>query len=758
MIKRKKVRLISLRTYAIPIGAVIIFTIAGIHFTDMVSRFLVDHMEWESDRLANNYMSRLSDSVAATNVIQDLLNEKLIVANKTLWKHRSEINNVFLKELSKDLKIDEIYLYNSKGEIIYSTNDNYVGWTAKEGHPVYNFMKGMEDYLVEDIRKDTESDNYYKYAYSKHSNGEFIQIGILSDKVYELTNRFSVQQFIDTLVGENNITYIHFVDNDFNITASSDKAKIGDTAFNELVESENIRHNRNYLKSYRHISTYRTFSSIYVDGIKAGTLVITYSLKNTVTLIKNITIIIILILFFLLVIYEIMTFLIIHKNYKIERLGYYDSLTKLPNKEHFIEFFKEDIFVHKENNKALLLINCSNLKLVKLIFGYQGLDNMLIEITKTLKTLDINNTHLFRYSEDSFIVYIENYKDKDYLIEICNRILHSFEFSMVTTYGGKTITVKIGIVEIDESYSRIDDIIKDAEIALNNISEKENKKYCFFDETMREDLILNETIEKELRKVIYDNNSEEFYLEYQPQINLKTDYIVGFEALARWKNKELGIISPIKFIDVAEKQQLIVPLGRLILIKACNFIKTLENEGHKGIKVAVNISLIQLLQYDFITDVIEIIEKARIRPENLELEITETVLADNYEIINEKLSKLRKEGISISLDDFGTGHSSLARLKKINIDTIKIDKLFIDNLLNKDQEKVLTSSIISLVHKIGLMVIAEGVETEAQKQYLIKNNCDIMQGYLFSKPVSMENAIKLLSKTNGIELISEITI
>ncbi|MSU03491.1 putative bifunctional diguanylate cyclase/phosphodiesterase [Tissierella pigra] len=329
---------------------------------------------------------------------------------------------------------------------------------------------------------------------------------------------------------------------------------------------------------------------------------------------------------------------------------------------------------------------------------------------------------------------------------------------MVTTYGGKTITVKIGIVEIDESYSRIDDIIKDAEIALNNISEKENKKYCFFDETMREDLILNETIEKELRKVIYDNNSEEFYLEYQPQINLKTDYIVGFEALARWKNKELGIISPIKFIDVAEKQQLIVPLGRLILIKACNFIKTLENEGHKGIKVAVNISLIQLLQYDFITDVIEIIEKARIRPENLELEITETVLADNYEIINEKLSKLRKEGISISLDDFGTGHSSLARLKKINIDTIKIDKLFIDNLLNKDQEKVLTSSIISLVHKIGLMVIAEGVETEAQKQYLIKNNCDIMQGYLFSKPVSMENAIKLLSKTNGIELISEITI
>lgn len=175
----------------------------------------------ETNRLANNYMFRLSDTVAASKVIRDLLSEKLVVANKAVWRNRNKMNNDFLEGFAKDLEVDEIYLYNSKGEIIYSTTDEYIGWKAEEGHPVYKFMKSHDDYLVEDIRKDTESDKYYKYAYSRLSNGEFVQVGILADKIYDLTKRFSTQHFIDTLIGEDNIVYIYFIDNDLNIIASS---------------------------------------------------------------------------------------------------------------------------------------------------------------------------------------------------------------------------------------------------------------------------------------------------------------------------------------------------------------------------------------------------------------------------------------------------------------------------------------------------------------------------------------------------------
>lgn len=488
---------------------------------------------------------------------------------------------------------------------------------------------------------------------------------------------------------------------------------------------------------------YETLSPIYVDEVKVGSLAVIYSLEGTNLLIRKVSLIALSVLLFLLITHGVMTLIIINKSNKIENLAYYDPLTKLPNASYFAEYLKEDMENFK-GKRALIIINCSNLKLVRLIFGHQGSEDILAEIANKLKSLSFTNENLFRYSEDSFMIYIDKYKDKDHLVEYSNKIIDSFESSFKKVRSSKFTTVKIGVVEIDRKYENVDKIFKNAEITINNINDKENKSYSFFDESMSKEFIFKEIMERELKKAIYDENNQELYLEYQPQVDLKTNKIIGFEALARWNSKKLGFIPPMKFIDVAEKNQLIIPLGERILRTACEFIKDIEDKGYRDIKVAVNISLIQLLQDDFITTVMDIVDKTKIKPEDLELEVTETALMDNYEIINEKLSKLREEGINISLDDFGTGYSSLSRLRYLNINIIKIDKFFIDNLFGKNPDEVLTGTIIALAHRLGLKVVAEGVEMEEQKEYLIENHCDIMQGYLFSKPIKMENAIRLL--------------
>ena len=212
------------------------------------------------------------------------------------------------------------------------------------------------------------------------------------------------------------------------------------------------------------------------------------------------------------------------------------------------------------------------------------------------------------------------------------------------------------------------------------------------------------------------------------------------------KSEELGQISPVEFISIAEESNLIIGLGLILLKEACIFLNKLNKQGFKDIIVAVNVSVKQILRHDFADNVMKIIEETNIKASNLEIEITESEVADKFDIVNMNLAKLKSIGISIALDDFGTGYSSLERLRMLSIDRLKIDKTFIDRISETELEKVIVGDIISLSHKLGLKTVAEGVEEEEQKRYLINNKCDIMQGYLFSKPVSQEEVLKMLKE------------
>jgi|Wag4MinimDraft_13_1082653.scaffolds.fasta_scaffold00240_2 EAL domain-containing protein (putative c-di-GMP-specific phosphodiesterase class I) len=264
---------------------------------------------------------------------------------------------------------------------------------------------------------------------------------------------------------------------------------------------------------------------------------------------------------------------------------------------------------------------------------------------------------------------------------------------------------------------------------------------------MKEQIKRKDNLESELRESIRLEN-DKIYLEYQPIYDLNKNKVVAFEALARMQSSQYGRVAPDEFIQIAEEKHLIISLSRLILKKAAKFSADLEKAGFGEVKISVNMSGLDIIQEDFTKKVIEIINNAGIKAENIKIEITESVLLNNFEIINSKLAKLKEAGITTALDDFGTGYSSFYRLTELNIDLIKIDKYFINKITKGTENNIVAAAIIDLSHSLGLTVVAEGVETDAQREYLIEKNCDYIQGYLFSRPLPEKEAVSLLKSEN----------
>ena len=240
-------------------------------------------------------------------------------------------------------------------------------------------------------------------------------------------------------------------------------------------------------------------------------------------------------------------------------------------------------------------------------------------------------------------------------------------------------------------------------------------------------------------------DKNEFILYYQPQYRAADKKIMGFEALARWNSKDRGLVSPDKFIPIAEETRLIIPLGEWIMEEAIKFIKKIHELGHTDLIMSVNISNIQFIHKDFSELVINLIKKYDLPPKNLELEITESVMMGSMDNVINNMNKLREIGIQIALDDFGTGYSSLNYLTKIPINTLKIDKTFIDDIGLEKERDLLVESIVNIAHGLGLSIVAEGVETEEQYIYLLKHKCERIQGYYFSRPLPEDKVMDLIA-------------
>lgn len=432
----------------------------------------------------------------------------------------------------------------------------------------------------------------------------------------------------------------------------------------------------------------------------------------------------------------IVTFSSFHKN------GL-DPLTKLPNRYLLQKKLKEILHISKKNDKrfAVLYIDLDRFKFVNDTLGHSYGDLLLQQASQRLKKQIANEHILARMGVDEFVCILQDLQNETEAEHIAQMIISDFSKPFVLCEIEIHISASIGISLFPFDGDDEEVLLTNADSAMYRAKKKGRNQYEKAKVEVNAGAFERLSIENYLRKAL---ENDEFSLHFQPQLDIKSEKIIGFEALLRWYHPDLGNIPPSDFIPIAEDTGLILPIGDWVLRQACLQVKEWEKVGFHSLRVAVNLSAQQFLQRNMVEKIKEVIKETSIRPQNLELEITERVVIHDIDSALSVLKQLKDIGVHISIDDFGTGYSSLNYLKRLPIHTLKIDRSFIFDIDTNPSSKALTSAITSMAHDLNLNVIAEGVETYDQLSYVKKSACDAIQGFYFSKPLQANAVIEFL--------------
>ena len=421
---------------------------------------------------------------------------------------------------------------------------------------------------------------------------------------------------------------------------------------------------------------------------------------------------------------------------EIRYAAYHDALTGFWNKTALEEKIQED----NATRFAILLVDIDHFKRINDTMGHVFGDRYIKAVGRILKKILDDNSKIYRINGDEFVIHYELETD-ELLDQFVNRLLNALNTVVSVEYSNFSNSVSIGYAIYPEDGESLEILLTRADLAMYKAKESGRSRAVKYDNSMVDHIIWRVEREEALKKAL---ERQEFSLVYQPQIDCSTGEIIGFEALLRWYNAELGQIPPMTFIPIAEETQLIMPIGKWVVEEAAAFLAQMQRRYGKKMHMAVNVSVTQLIQEDFVKMIMDILEAHNINPEHFIIEITESVLMQAIEDTLDKLSALQKYGIKISLDDFGTGYSSLSYLKTLPIDILKIDKSFIDALGNSKEQRDLVEIIVKLGKQLNMRMVAEGVEHPEQLDILRDIRCDAMQGYLYSKPIDALSCFKLL--------------
>ena len=430
---------------------------------------------------------------------------------------------------------------------------------------------------------------------------------------------------------------------------------------------------------------------------------------------------------------------------RIRHLAHYDDLTGLPNRVLFAQLLEQALSESKFSNKqvAVLFIDLDRFKLINDSLSHETGDAVLQQVAKRLAEALPRRDTVARFGGDEFVVLMRDCAIPTAAAETAQKLLTAIAQPLMLEGQDYHLTASIGISAFPNDGQDAQSILKGADIAMYRAKEHGKNNYQFYSSQMNLHSFERLVLERFLRRALDQN---EFQLYYQPKIDLVTGRITGMEALLRWMHPGMGMISPVKFIPLAEETGLIIPIGAWVLRTACAQNRIWEQQGLPALRVAVNLSARQFAQDDLHATIVSTLEDTGLSPQLLELEITESLTMDNPEHAAALLRKLKALGISLAIDDFGTGYSSLSYLKRFPIDTVKIDRSFIKDIPNDEDDVAITQAVIAMAHSLRLKVIAEGVELEEHLAFLQQHGCDEAQGYLFGAPMPADQFEKLLSQ------------
>jgi diguanylate cyclase (GGDEF)-like protein/PAS domain S-box-containing protein len=446
---------------------------------------------------------------------------------------------------------------------------------------------------------------------------------------------------------------------------------------------------------------------------------------------------------------------------KLYHNAFHDALTGLPNRSLFLERLSKALAQQQEGEYlfAVLFLDLDGFKVINDSLGHMAGDQLLVELAQRLRVCLEPEDTLARFGGDEFTILLENVTGLEQVTQVADRIQAALADSIQVNSLDIFTTTSIGIVLGDRSLTQPEDLLRSADTALYQAKAKGGTCSAVFDAEMHERAMLRLKLETDLRWALNDTKitlvpfeqmqpHPNFLLHYQPIISLRTQQLAGFEALVRWQHPELGMVSPAEFIPIAEETGLIVPLGWIVLQEACRQMRIWQDQNpHRShLTMSVNLSVKQFSQPNLVEQVRHVLQATGLKPDRLKLEITESAIMDNAETATRMLGELKALGVQIALDDFGTGYSSLAYLHRLPIDTLKIDRSFVNRVDSDGEQLEITRAIVSLAWNLGMDVVAEGVETVKQLAQLKSLRCEYAQGFFFARPLSAEVAATMISQ------------
>lgn len=441
---------------------------------------------------------------------------------------------------------------------------------------------------------------------------------------------------------------------------------------------------------------------------------------------------------------------------KLNFLAYFDPLTKLPNRKMILDRLELLVNLSRQSHTsfAVVFIDLDDFKKINDTMGHHVGDALIVSVASRLCGQLDKHDVLGRLGGDEFALVIQQEIKNEDILEYVDNLRQCLEDKFIVDRHELYIKASFGIARFPDDGLIPDELIRSADTAMYRVKESGKNGVYFFHREMLDAVLKKLDFEKKIGEAL---QNEEFFLTFQPQFDIRNDSLRGFETLVRWQSPDLGLVCPFQFIPIAEETRLIIPLGQWIISNACCTFKSLMDRYHRNdLILSVNISAIQFDDANFIPMLKRALNESGLPGQNLELEVTESIMIKSLDHTRQILNELKTMGVKIALDDFGTGYSSLRYLQLLPIDTLKIDKTFVDSIREPNGDVQLIGAIISLVHQLRIFVVAEGVENESQLAYLKEKGCDGVQGFLLGKPLSIQDLMLLLEDQSAFQAETDI--